>query len=174
MTAPGKRLGLETTATYSNTGKQGFFNLGAMNWDKYPSSHKEIYTLGKFILNQKMVTTLEDVYVLPLCFVYGECSCSDLPLLFHLSRRGSKLDRKIQPSEQGSPSLGDKKTERNPSTVVSHFIQIRQAHLTHSIASSPPHTQSTHCYIRRTAMKSLYYLAISPSSSKHVPLFNNM
>lgn len=63
--------------------------------------------------------TAQDFYALPLYFAYGVCSCSDLPLLFHLSRRGSKLDRKIQPLERESPNLEDRRKEKenDPSTV---------------------------------------------------------
>lgn len=127
-----------------------FFNLRAMNWNKYPSSHKERYTLGRLILNQKMVTTLEDLYVLPLYFVYDVCSCSDLPLLFHLSRRGSKLDRKIQPSEQESPNLKDRKKdkEKTPSTVCqSLYPNLGRTFNTQYYLTPPHHTHRTHTAI---------------------------
>lgn len=158
-----------------------------MNWNKYPSSHKERYTLGRLILNQKMVTTLEDLYVLPLYFVYDVCSCSDLPLLFHLSRRGSKLDRKIQPSEQESPNLKDRKKdkEKTPSTVCqSLYPNLGRTFNTQYYLTPPHHTHRTHTaiylrqqwshktqiYFEDLEPRALYYLALSPSSLRHVSL----
>lgn len=64
-----------------------------------------------------MVTTPEDSEELrikhsPLYFAYDVYSCSDLSLLSHLSRRGNKLDRRIQPSVQESLNLENSEREK--------------------------------------------------------------
>lgn len=75
-----------------------------------------IYILGEH-LSSLIIIPPEEFYEmlrkknLPLYFAYDVYSCSDLSLLFHLSRRGNKLDRRIQPSVQESLNLEERKKE---------------------------------------------------------------